>query len=166
MTEETFNGISFGKEFDKQAFGLIDDGKYEVVIEKAEEKTSVKGSKYLNITFRIRDDVDQNFKNRRLFYTIGKKENDACYDFGRVNKIILTQEGRADYKSRFDTFDEVLFYLNGLHLVVTVVTTFDDYRGEDRNEVKDFSFEPSLWDMQEHHSDNANNVVTNDDLPF
>lgn len=162
MTDETFTGISFGEEYDTQDFGLIDDGDYEVTIFRVEEKTSkTKGSKYLNITFEIRDDVDQKFKKRKLFYTIGKKEGDACYDFGRINKIILTQKGRSDYKNRFDTFDEVLFYLNGLHMVVTVETNFDDYKQEDRNEIKDWSFRPSVVDSKA-----VTATLPTDDLPF
>lgn len=171
--EKTTNAINFGEEFDKQEFGLIDDGRYEVVIEKIEPRTSLKtGNKYLNFTFTIRGDVDQKFKNRKLFYTITKKEGDSCYDFSRINKIILTQKKHSDYKSRFMDFDEVLQYLHGIHLVLTVETNFDDYKGEDRNTVKDWSFEPSLWDMQDHSKDTtpsatANpDIVEDSDLPF
>lgn len=170
MAEKNTNSINFGEEFDKQEFGLIDDGKYEVSIDKIEPKVSAKtGNKYLNFTFTIRKDVEgQKFGGRKLFYTITKKEGDACYDFARINKIILTQKDREDYKSRFADFDEVLLYLHGLHLVLTVETNFDDYRGEDRNEIKDWSFEPSTWDAT-HKSSTIEvkpDLTTSDDLPF
>lgn len=161
-------GINFGEEFDKQEFGLIDDGKYEVTIDKIEQKVSAKtGNKYLNFTFSIRDDVDQKFKRRKLFYTIAKKEGDPCYDFTRVNKIILTQKGKPTYKSRFLDFDEVLLYLHGLNLVLTVETNFDDYRGEDRNEVKDWSFEPSMTGEKVTTTETpAAPQFSDSDLPF
>ena len=111
-----------------------------------------------------------------MFYTITKKDGDSCYDYSRIRKIILTQKNRPDYKSRFLDFDEVLQYLYGLHLVLTVETNFDNYKGEDRNEVKDWSFEPSVWDTEEHSASSNSTVVANqaaldiqpddNDLPF
>ena len=144
--------LSFGEEFDKNGeFELIDDGKYEVVIKKVEKKTSKeKNTKYLNVVFKIRSDVDQEFKNRELYYRITEKENDPCYDFNRVNKLIITQKNLPTYKKFFTDVDEVLQYLVGLHLVITVETSFDDYSNKDRNNVKDWSFEPSVWDTQDH----------------
>ena len=156
MSEENktvvgIGALNFGEEFDTNGeFALIDDGKYEVVIEKVEPKISQKGTKYLNVTFKIRNDVEQEFKNRKLFYRINEKEGDVCYDFNRVNKIIITQKNTPTYKKFFADVDEVLQYLVGLHLVLTVETVFDDYSNKDRNQVKDWSFEPSVWDTQTH----------------
>ena len=69
MSEEiSATKLNFGEEFDTNGeFELIDEGKYEVVIEKVEPKLSKNQKKYLNITFKIRDDVDQDFKKRKLF---------------------------------------------------------------------------------------------------
>ena len=165
MPEEklTISSINFGEEFDTNGeFALIDDGKYEVVIEKVEPKESQKGNKYLNVVFKIRNDVDQGFKNRKLFYRINAKEGDVCYDFNRVNKIIITQKNTANYKKFFTDVDEVLQYLVGLHLVLTVETSFDDYSQKDRNNVKDWSFEPSVWDTQDH---TATTEVSTEETP-
>lgn len=153
MPEEKINAmaLNFGEEFDTNGdFALIDDGKYEVVIDKIEQKESQKGNKYLNVVFKIRNDVDQGFKNRKLFYRINAKEGDICYDFNRVNKIIITQKNTPTYKKFFTDVDEVLQYLVGLHLIITVETAFDDYSQKDRNNVKDWAFEPSVWDTQDH----------------
>ena len=152
MSEENKSLINFGVEFDTNGeFTLIDDGKYEVLLEKVEPKVSTNGNKYLNLTFKIRADVEQNFKNRKLFYRINAKEGDPTgYDFNRLNKLIITQKNTANYKKYFNDIDEVLQYLVGLHLVLYVETSFDDYMGKDRNSVKDWSFEPSVWDTQEH----------------
>lgn len=165
MPEET---IRFGEEYDVQDYGLIDDGKYEVKIEKIDKKTSSKtGNKYLNIRFSIRDDVDQKFKNRKLFYCITQTDpNDICYNFKKINKIIMTQKGLPTFKDHFSgDFDEVIQYLCGLHLVLTVETTFDDYKSEDINVIKDWSFEPSVWDRTSHQA-KTNVEISDDDLPF
>lgn len=166
MPEEKLNilSLNFGEEFDTNGeFPLVDDGKYEVAIEKIEPKESKKGNKYLNVTFIIRKDVDQEFKNSRLFYRINSKEGDPTgYDFNRLNKIIITQKNTANYKKYFTDIDEVLQYLVGLHLVLTVETTFDDYSQKDRNVVKDWSFEPSVWDTQDH---TATTEVSTEETP-
>lgn len=153
MPEEiSVTKLNFGEEFDTNGeFELIDEGKYEVVIEKVEPKISKNQKKYLNITFKIRDDVDQDFKKRKLFYRINEKDNDPTgYDFNRLNKIIITQKNTKNYQKYFADTDEVLQYLVGLHLVITVEVAFDDYSQKDRNNVKDWAFEPSVWDTQEH----------------
>lgn len=154
MPEEklSIGAINFGEEFDSNGeFALIDEGKYEVSIDKIEPKESSKGNKYLNVVFKIRNDVNQEFKNRKLFYRINSKEGDPTgYDFNRLNKLIITQKNTANYKKYFTDVDEVLQYLIGLHLIVTVEIAFDDYSQKDRNNVKDWSFEPSVWDTQEH----------------
>lgn len=172
MSEE-LKTLNFGEEFDKNEFDLIDDGKYEVVIDKVETKESAKGNKYLNVVFKIRGDVDQNFKNRKVFYRITAKEGDVCYDFNRINKIIITQKNRADYKKYFVDIDEVLQYLVGLHLIITIETAFDDYSNKDRNNVKDWAFEPSIWDTVEHekpiektNTEALDTVLETTDLPF
>ena len=104
----------------------------------------------------------KNFKNRKLFYTITEKDKDVCYDFNRINKLIITQKGRPNYKEHFTDSDEVIQYLNGLHMVVEVETNFDDFTGKDRNEIKDRSFEPSVWDQTEHVAEiKATNIEKN-----
>lgn len=171
MAQENTNAINFGEQFDTSDFDLVDSGKYEVVIDKIDKKKSKTGKNYLNFTFTIRKDVEQKFKNRKLFYMISEKDNDICYDFNRINKLIITQKGRSNYKDHFVDADEVLQYLHGLHMVLEVETNFDDFTGKDRNEIKDRSFEPSVWDQTEHVAEikgtNLESIDTpNDDLPF
>ena len=167
MPEEKLNvgTISFGEEFDTNGeFSLIDEGRYEVLIDKIEPKESQKHNKYLNVVFKIRNDVEQNFKNRKLFYRINAKEGDPTgYDFNRLNKLIITQKNTPNYKKYFTDTDEVIQYLIGLHLIVTVEVSFDDYSQKDRNTVKDWAFEPSVWDTQEHPT--ATDTVVHSDEP-
>lgn len=57
-------------------YELIPEGEYEVIISKIEEKTSFSGSNTkLNFSLIIRNDVEQECKNRYLFLEIWKKHN-------------------------------------------------------------------------------------------
>ena len=122
MAEEKENlpveeeGIEFGsdkKVAENTEFELIDEGTYEVVLEKLEPKTSTKNgktTKYMNVTFTIRDDVDQPYKKRKIWYTIFARDNDVAFNFNAINAIIITQEGRKDYKRHFKNVDEIFQY--------------------------------------------------------
>jgi hypothetical protein len=175
-------GIEFGSDKKVDEYGLIDDGVYEVVLDKIETKVSKSNNKYLNVTFKIRDDVDQNFKTRRIWHTIFSRDNDKAFNFNAINEIIVTQEGRPDYKRHFKSFDEILQYLIGLHLTLRIGTEFDQFKGEDANIIEKGSFGPSEWDKT-HPSANAQPApvgndgakggnldqlddVVSDDLPF
>lgn len=128
-------------------FGLITEGDYEVVLEKVEKKISAKNNEYLRITFSIREDVNQDFKRRKLWYTIFKRQNDPAFNFNKINEIIITQEGRKDYKRHFKELDEIFQYLVGLHLKLTVGIEFNNSKG-DVNTVVDGSFSPSDADKE------------------
>lgn len=172
------NGISFGEEYDsKGEFELIDDGVYEVTIAKIEPRISKKGNKCLNFTFEIIEDENGNrkFQRRKLFYNVTQKEGDKCYDFPRINKLILTQKGTDNYRTHFAEFDEVIQYLVGINLRLTVETNYDEYSAKDRNEVKDWSFEPSQLHVsassdgvQFENGKNGNEIsdIQDEDLPF
>lgn len=140
--------VGFGEEFDTEPkYELIDDGEYEVVISKVEprESTSAKTGKTvkrLALTFKIRDDVEQKFKGRCVFYTIFGREGDEYYDYRIVNKIIMTQLKKGE-KLFLEGVDEVLQYLQNLKLVISISSEYDDYRDEDRNVVVEDSFKPS-----------------------
>ena len=170
--------IGFGEEFDKEPeYSLIDDGKYEVVISKVEPKETISkknGQKYkmLNLTFKIRSDVEQEFKGRCVFYTIFGREGDEYYDYRIVNKIIMTQLAKGE-KLFLNDVDEVLQYLQNLKLVISITTEFDATRGEDRNVIVEDSFEasnhketpetsvaPKAEEAPEHPASNG------DDLPW
>lgn len=166
-------GIEFGsdKKVADAEFGLIDEGVYEVTLEKLEPRKSTKNGKnteYMNVTFTIRDDVEQNFKKRKIWYTIFKRDGDKAYNFKDINSIIITQEGRDDYKRHFSNVDEIFQYLIGLHMRIKICVEFNDFKGQDGNIVDKDSFQPSEWDA--NHKDAPKEVAIEDikdeDLPF
>lgn len=165
---EEIESIEFGsdkKVEETDEYELIPEGDYEVVISKLEKKVSSKGNDYLNITFSIREDVKQNYGNRKLWYTIFKRPNDRAYNFNKINEIIVTQEGRKDYKRHFRETDEILQYLIGLHLRLTVGVEFNQFKGKDDNVIVDGSFSPSIADQElEGTSTPVPDLITESDL--
>ncbi len=177
MAEENVTKIAFGEEYDTgRKYELIDDGDYEFVISKVEPRESNKNGKItkrLSLTFKVREDVEQKFKGRCVFFTIFGREGDPYYDFYVVNKIIITQLKNKE-KKYFESVDEVLQYLQGLNLRATVSSEYDDYRDEDRNFIVDDSFKPSevgskpaTADTGTVHGENLKSIeVVDEDLPF
>lgn len=176
VVTETSGGIEFGsdkKSNDNVEFELIDENEYEVVLEKLEPKTSNKNGKttnYLSVMFVIRDDVDQQFKKRKIWYTIFAKENDPAFNFNEINSLIITQEKRSDYKSHFNNLDEIYQYLVGLHLRLKIGVEFNKFKGKDDNNIVENSFTFSQWDID--HPDtgvqgsNLESLDDTEDLPF
>ena len=172
MAEE-ITKVAFGEEFDtEQKYELIDDGEYEFEITKVEPKETIKNgktTKRLSLTFRVRSDVDQNFKSRCVFYTIFGQEGDEYYNYRIINKIIMTQLKKGE-KVYFDSVDEVLQYLNKIHLIAKVSSEYDDFRDEDKNVIVEDSFRASEWDKQDHtvtnNTEALDNIAGSDDLPF
>lgn len=182
MAEETKNLneeiIEFGSDKQQELesnteFELIDDGTYEVVLERIDNKQSNRNgkiTKYLNLTFAIRNDVNQSFKNRKVWYTIFARENDKAFNFNEINALIITQEGRKDYKRHFKDFDEILQYLIGLHMTLDVAIEFNQFKGKDDNVIVNGSFKPSVWDTKTPEEKTQEQLdpitIPDDDLPF
>lgn len=138
--------VVFDDSYDKADFGLIDAGDYEVVL-KAERKLTKDGSKeFLNLCFRIREDVPQNFKKRCIFETAFKdKERTTWFDLIKINKLVKTQKGLPTYKFEFSDVDECIQYLNGLNMIITIDKKYDDFLEKEVNEVKYLSYRPSAY---------------------
>lgn len=63
---------------DVQSFELIPKGEYEVIIKAITERTTPNGATGLNLTFVIRNDVEQKCQNRYLFHTLWKRKEQIC----------------------------------------------------------------------------------------
>lgn len=164
-------GIEFGSDKKISDFELIDKNTYEFVLERLEPKTSIKNGKttnYISLTLKIREDVDQDFKGRRMWFTVFERENDPAFNFNVINSIIITQEGRPDYKRHFKNKDEIFQYLIGLHFRADIDVEFNNFKGKDDNIIVKDSFAPSIWDTE--HQPGSKNLeaveVEEDELPF
>ena len=124
-------------------FPVVDAGTYEFVV-KAEIKPSKTGGDYLNIGFKIRDDVEQKFKGSYVFEKLFRdKTNPEWFDLTKSGTILVTQKGKDGYKTKFDNVEEFVQYINGICLVATVEKNYDDYMQKEVNSIKYLSYKPS-----------------------
>ena len=62
-------------------YGLVPEGEYDVIIKEAYENVhKTNGKPCINLIFTIRNDVDQECKNRNLFLTLWKKREPNADD--------------------------------------------------------------------------------------
>lgn len=128
----------------KTEFPVVDAGTYEFVI-KAEIKAFKNGAgDYLNIGFKIRDDIDQKFAGSYVFEKLFRdKTQPEWFDLTKSGNILVTQKGKPGYKTKFDDVEEFVQYINGICLVATVEKKYDDYMQKEVNEIKYLSYKPT-----------------------
>lgn len=150
----------------KEEFELIDEGNYEVIIQKVAEKQLPSGARKISFQFKIRDDVEQNFKNRVLFDDVWKNKETGVYNMARINKILRTQEDLEDGHI-FTSVDELSSYLTDKRCIVHVIKEFSDYSQKDENKIQ--YFVPSKIPFGQKLSGDASSnfvEIDEDDLPF
>jgi hypothetical protein len=59
---------------------LVPEGQYEIIIQKAEQKETVSGKRYLGIDLAVRNDIEQPQKNRHIFHSIWQKREPNAAD--------------------------------------------------------------------------------------
>lgn len=129
-------------DYKDESYGLLDKGDYEVVLDKIEIKQSSNGNEYANLQYKVRNDVDQSFKNRVLFDTLFKEKDKegritGFYNRARITKIlkaIFPENTPLNFQSAEDIFETMV----GHKLIVNVNQRHDDYFGEDRNYIAYF----------------------------
>lgn len=118
----------------EDSYGLLAEGEYEVRIDRIEERVTQNGKKNISIMFRVREDVEQEHKNRILFETIWKERDTEFYNRKRLNQLMGTQhfeDGKI-----FSSIQEVIDNLKGSNLIAVVAQTYDDYKSEDVNTIR------------------------------
>lgn len=126
---------------------LIPDGEYETVIVKAERGEIVTtGTPVINLTFKIRDDVEQACKGAYIFDTIfPDKNNPEVFNQSKLYNILHNgqDERNPNVRMRFDSLDDMLQYLNGLFMRVSTSTYTPANGGEKRTQIKWNGYMPS-----------------------
>ncbi len=120
-------------------YGLIPEGQYEVIIKKVEERTTKNGSTGMNLTLVIRNDVEQQYKNRCLFHTLWKRKEPAPadmqvqgYSFKQV--MILAKAATLPSGKVYENVQALCADL--VNKVVRVTVAHDEYNGNKREIVK------------------------------
>lgn len=166
MVENKF--LKFGEDLIEKD-GPVEEGEYEVTLENIEKKVGkASGKEYLSVTFKIRSDVDQPSKNRKLWFNIIRNEDDACWNFNKINRLVCTQGGQ---RREFETFDEILQFLCGINLRIKVGKVYDDKYQREVNTISERDFKaPTVAKSAPVptptvHSDEVS-LPPEDDLPF
>lgn len=144
--------------------GLMPNGDYEAVIERMEVKTTSTGKEKLSIMYRVRSDVEQQYKNKCIFEDIWHdKERPNMFNIRRINMLLGTQA--IEPGTTFNGVDEIIEFLLGSYLIIHVNQVFDDYRNEDVNKVgwyKSSNYKPKSLGTSEKQT----SIVDDEDLPF
>lgn len=144
----------------------LEEGDYEMEIEKAEVKTLPSGKEKLSFMLRVRSDVEQKGKNRVIFEDIWReRENPEFFNRRRLNQLLGTQ--KLDDGHVFDDINAIIEFLQGKYLIAHVVVKFDDYRQEDRNSVAWYKkSEHGVKELGGSEEPQTSPSVNDDDLPF
>lgn len=76
----------------KEAFKTITPGDYEAVIEKVEVTTSNNGNEMIKLQVTLRNDIDQEFKNRKLWDYVTNTEK-SLWRFDQIAKAVQIPDG-------------------------------------------------------------------------
>src|SRR5699024_11845723 len=101
-----------------EGFQKIDDGVYEVVIDHASEDATKTGAESTNFQMTIRNDLDQPFKNQKIWERVFKAKATGTYNmmmFNTIGKAAGLQSGKT-----YNSFEELL----------------EDFRGKDRKSTR------------------------------
>lgn len=116
------------------ANGLVKEGDYEAIVERIEVKTTPSGKNKLSVAFRIRDDVEQAYKNKWLFKDIWEeKDNPGVFNRRQINQLLGTQ--KIEDGTEFSSINEIIRFMENATLVIHVGTEFNEWKGEEVNTI-------------------------------
>lgn len=132
-------GFSTDYENINDDFGVLPEGEYEVIIRNIEERTTQRGATGLNLSLVIRNDIEQKFKDRYIFYTIWKRKEptDADkqvqgYGFNQIMRLAKSAKlpnGNA-YESIMDMCKDLM------HRTLKVTLEHREWNGKQQENVK------------------------------
>lgn len=106
----------------------IEDGVYEAVIEKAHEDATPSGAEYINFWFRIRNDLNQPFKNQVVFNKIWKAKATNKYNFKMINT--LGKSAQLENGKSYSSLEDLLADFIGKPLKINVKNETSEYNGK------------------------------------
>ena len=144
-----------------EEYDVLKEGDYECYIEKIVEGVSSTGSKYLRVQLKVRDDVEQEGKNRVVSDFIRWDDIAGQYNQKRINRILSTQDLKEG--TRFETENDLIDFLTGCNLIAHIKVS--EYNGKKNNNV--YFYMPT-----KHPTDKISNnkietgMIDDDDMPF
>lgn len=159
-----------------EGFAKIEDGVYEVVIDSAVEDATQSGSEFTNFTMTIRNDLDQPFKNQKIWERVWKAKATGKYNmtmFNTIGKAAQLQNGKT-----YNSFEELLDDFKGKPLQVYVENETSEYNGKTYENLNVKQWKPTKFpdvqhkfkesnDSNQSNGSSISNVdITEDQLPF
>lgn len=120
-------------------YGPLPEGEYEVVIRNIEERTTPNGATGLNLSLVIRNDVEQNYKDRYIFYTLWKRKEPTAADkqvqgYGFNQVMRLAKSAGLPSGKAYETLQDMCKDLMQRPLKVTL--EHREYNGKIQENVK------------------------------
>ena len=108
--------------------GKIDDGYYEVVVNRCNEDATPGGAEYTEFDLIIRNDIDQPNQNKHIFHKVWKSKADQKYNmkqFNTIGKACQLQNGKS-----YSSFNDLLNDFEGKTALVFVKNETSEYNGK------------------------------------
>jgi hypothetical protein len=167
----------FSLDFNDVFEGKIEDGNYEVVVNRVSEDATPGGAEFVEFDLIVRNDVDQKFKNVHIFHKVWKAKDTGKYNmktFNTIGRACQLQNGKS-YKSLKELLDDYVMKT----VIVNVKNEDSEYNGKSytNTNVKYWN-KSNLTGPCRHQfkNDNASKTVSelmssgidikDDDLPF
>lgn len=160
--------LNFDEAFE-QKDTKIEDGTYEVVIEKAREEATPTGAEFLDFWLRIRSDVKQAAQNQIIFHKVWKGKQTGVYHTGMINTLAKSAalENGKEYNSLQDLLNDFL----NKPLKATVKNEKSTYNGKEYDNLNvkftEVTEYPNVQRVTPTNTQVSGPVdITDEDLPF
>lgn len=151
----------------------IEDGTYEVVIEKANEDATPSGAEYINFWLRIRNDIKQASQNQMIFHRVWKGKQTGKYNAAMINT--LAKSAQLQNGKSYGSLNDLLNDFVNKPLKATVKNETSDYNGKTYENLNvKYTNASEYPDVQHRNADKSSAPTKNndsidiqdEDLPF
>lgn len=155
---------------------LIPEGKYEVVVKSATLDVSPWGTEYINLPLVVRNDVDQAYQNKYIFYRLWKKKDPdeidkVCNNFSAKQIFRLCRAVGIPAEKEFKNMDEMLSEIVEKPLLVGIIhEVYNDKKQHKVSFTAASNFPDCKHEFKKDNEKTENKSVEvkvdEDDLPF
>lgn len=132
MTSFDFNVADYGSD-ENNSYDVLPDGKYDVIVLEAKEKTTKKGDRAIELTFQV---LDGQYKERLLWETLNLwNSSDQARTIARDRLSSICKACNAPAATSTDV-------LLGRRMQISVGRRMNEFRGKEENHIKAFNAKP------------------------
>lgn len=152
----------------EKEFKPLEAGDYEAYLESYKFETLQSGRNLIRLSFKIRDDVEQEGQNRTVFDVIwSKKDNNEEYITFKVMALIGAVDPNLEDGTTFSTLEEALKYCVGKPLIIYVKQRTNNSTGNIENEISKYKVSANpTKSLLATNSANEGIDLDDDELPF